>query len=152
MENYQIFDFGLLHLEWSNAVFVLYVFLVVMVGLSLWLFYPVLRTLEIRQQITKKQEDNQKIAEKACLELELECQEKLNKAEQETQYLLEATRRKQQEQAKHSFKTAQAELTEQLEQQKQEAEQWFKTEQELLPALAEGLAEQLYHKIYDSKI
>lgn len=151
MEKYQIFDFGLLHLEWSNAVFVLYVFLVVMIGLNFWLFRPILQTLEIRRQITKKQKTNQQIAEKACQDLELEYDTKLNKAEQAIQRLLETKKLEQQEQTKQALKSAQEELASMFEQQKQTMEQWFAEEQKRVPVLAKDLADQLYQKLYDSK-
>jgi len=45
----QIFDFGMLHLEWPTALFVLIVFFVTMFFLNYLLFKPILRTLEARQ-------------------------------------------------------------------------------------------------------
>ncbi len=45
----EIFNFGMLHLEWPTALFILVVFVVTMILLNSLLFKPILRTLEARQ-------------------------------------------------------------------------------------------------------
>jgi len=50
----EVFNFGLLHLEWTTAAFVLVVFLITMILLNAWLFKPILRTLEGRQEKINK--------------------------------------------------------------------------------------------------
>lgn len=45
----EIFNFGMLHLEWPTALFILVVFLLTMILLNFLLFKPILRTLEARQ-------------------------------------------------------------------------------------------------------
>ncbi len=49
MEKYTIFNFGLLHLEWTNALFVLVVFSLLVISLHFLLFKPVLRTIINRE-------------------------------------------------------------------------------------------------------
>lgn len=50
MEKYTIFNFGLLHLEWTNALFVLIVFSICAFFMNALLFKPVIRTLNNRIQ------------------------------------------------------------------------------------------------------
>lgn len=50
MEKYTIFDFGLLHLEWSNALFVLVVFSICAFLMNRLLFQPVIQTLNNRKK------------------------------------------------------------------------------------------------------
>ncbi len=45
----EVFNFGLLHLEWTTALFVFFVFIITMILLNSLLFKPILRTLEARQ-------------------------------------------------------------------------------------------------------
>jgi len=45
----ELFNFGMLHLEWPTALFILIVFAITMILLNGLLFKPVLRTLEARQ-------------------------------------------------------------------------------------------------------
>ena len=45
----EIFDFGMLHLEWPTALFIFVIFLLTMIVMNTFLFKPILRTLEARQ-------------------------------------------------------------------------------------------------------
>lgn len=45
----EVFNFGLLHLEWPTALFVFVVFVLTVIVLNTFLFKPILRTLEARQ-------------------------------------------------------------------------------------------------------
>lgn len=45
----EVFNFGMLHLEWPTALFILVVFVVTMILLNSLLFKPIVRTLEARQ-------------------------------------------------------------------------------------------------------
>lgn len=45
----EVFNFGMLHLEWPTALFILIVFIVTTILLNTLLFKPILRTLEARQ-------------------------------------------------------------------------------------------------------
>ena len=46
---FSVFNFGLLHMEWPTALFVLVVFVMVMITLNSLLFKPILKTLEARE-------------------------------------------------------------------------------------------------------
>ena len=52
-----IFDYGILHLEWPTALFILAVFSLTMLFLNSLLFKPVLRTLEGRAAILNQGND-----------------------------------------------------------------------------------------------
>jgi F-type H+-transporting ATPase subunit b len=56
----EVFNFGLLHLEWTTALFVFIVFIITMIALNTLLFKPILRTLEGRQAGIDKNNDNVK--------------------------------------------------------------------------------------------
>jgi len=45
----EIFNFGMLHLEWPTALFILVVFVVTMILLNALLFKPIISTLETRE-------------------------------------------------------------------------------------------------------
>lgn len=58
----EVFNFGMLHLEWPTALFILIVFVVTMVLLNSLLFKPILRTLEARQsRIDKNTNDTNSV-------------------------------------------------------------------------------------------
>ncbi len=75
MEKYTIFNFGLLHLEWTNALFVLAVFSVLVVLLHFLLFKPVLRTVLNREK-------NQGSSEKDILQLQTEKEQTIQKIQE----------------------------------------------------------------------
>ena len=45
----EVFNFGLLHLEWTSALFVFVVFVITMFLMNILLFKPILRTLDARK-------------------------------------------------------------------------------------------------------
>ena len=53
---YTIFDFGLLHLEWPNALFVFVVFAITTIGLHFFLFNPILHTIKNRKNMQQNQQ------------------------------------------------------------------------------------------------
>lgn len=63
----EIFDFGMLHLEWPTALFILVVFVLTMILLNTLLFKPILRTLEARES---KLNDQQKQTENLAVLIE----------------------------------------------------------------------------------
>lgn len=63
----EIFNYGILHLEWPTALFIVIVFFTTMIILHNLLFRPVLRTLEARETETGKNDEQ---SEKTSTELE----------------------------------------------------------------------------------
>jgi len=59
----EIFNYGILHLEWPTALFIVIVFFLTMIILHNLLFRPILRTLEAREsEIDKNNEQTEKSA------------------------------------------------------------------------------------------
>ena len=73
----QVFDFGLLHLEWTTALFILVVFVITMFLLNTLLFKPIIRTLEARQAGIDKNNDKVKGGNETVESSEKNYQEKL---------------------------------------------------------------------------
>lgn len=73
----QLFDFGLLHLEWTTALFILVVFVITMFLLNTLLFKPIIRTLEARQAGIDKNNDKVKGVNETVESSEKSYQEKL---------------------------------------------------------------------------
>ena len=73
----QVFDFGLLHLEWTTALFILVVFVITMFLLNTLLFKPIIRTLEARQAGIDKNNDKVKGVNETVESSEKNYQEKL---------------------------------------------------------------------------
>ena len=48
MDNYQIFDFGILSLQWPTLLFGVVVFAITLFFLNLWLFRPILRNFHAK--------------------------------------------------------------------------------------------------------
>ena len=46
----QVFDFGVLHMEWPTALFIFVVFVITMFFLNTWLFQPIIQSLEARDK------------------------------------------------------------------------------------------------------
>lgn len=60
----EIFNFGMLHLEWPTALFIFVVFILTMIVLNTFLFKPIIRTLESRQsELDKNKSESQGLTE-----------------------------------------------------------------------------------------
>ena len=85
MEKYTIFNFGLLHLEWTNALFVLTVFSVLVFLLHFLLFKPVLRTVLNRKKSRQLRKRNfarkKSSSEKEILQLQAEKEQTIQKTQ-----------------------------------------------------------------------
>ncbi|MBT3227326.1 MAG: ATP synthase F0 subunit B [Deltaproteobacteria bacterium] len=73
----EIFDFGMLHLEWTTALFILVVFVVTIIFLNSLLFKPVLRTLELRQSGIDKSTQETEALTSSCAKAESNYESKL---------------------------------------------------------------------------
>lgn len=86
----EVFNFGMLHLEWPTALFILIVFLVTMTVLNILLFKPIIRSLEARKAIQDKNEQeaqslssSMEKSEAAYKEKLTEIREKINQTRQQ---------------------------------------------------------------------
>ncbi len=55
----EVFNYGLLHLEWTTALFIFIVFIITMFCLNTLLFKPIIRTLDARK--AKVDKDNEEV-------------------------------------------------------------------------------------------
>lgn len=81
----QVFDFGLLHLEWTTALFIFVVFVITMFLLNTLLFKPILRTLEARQAGIDKNNDRVKGVSDTVEASEVKYQEQLSEVNKKIQ-------------------------------------------------------------------
>ena len=147
MEKYTIFNFGLLHLEWTNALFVLTVFSVLVFLLHFLLFKPVLRTVLNREK-------NQGSSEKEILQLQAEKEQTIQKTQEvEKQANLEMSlyRASQLKQTKEKLDRILNEKKMQLEKKSQEVrleyQKNFKSIEENMESLSDEMVEELKIKV-----
>ena len=147
MEKYTIFNFGLLHLEWTNALFVLTVFSVLVLLLHFLLFKPVLRTVLNREK-------NQGSSEKEILQLQAEKEQTIQKTQEvEKQANLEMSlyRATQLKQTKEKLDRILNEKKMQLEKKSQEVrleyQKNFKSIEENIESLSDEMVEELKIKV-----
>ena len=147
MEKYTIFNFGLLHLEWTNALFVLTVFSVLVLLLHFLLFKPVLRTVLNREK-------NQGSSEKEILQLQAEKEQTIQKTQEvEKQANLEMSlyRASQLKQTKEKLDRILNEKKMQLEKKSQEVrleyQKNFKSIEENIESLSDEMVEELKIKV-----
>ena len=147
MEKYTIFNFGLLHLEWTNALFVLTVFSVLVFLLHFLLFKPVLRTVLNREK-------NQGSSEKEILQLQAEKEQTIQKTQEvEKQANLEMSlyRASQLKQTKEKLDRILNEKKMQLEKKSQEVrleyQKNFKSIEENIESLSDEMVEELKIKV-----
>ena len=147
MEKYTIFNFGLLHLEWTNALFVLTVFSVLVFLLHFLLFKPVLRTVLNREK-------NQGSSEKEILQLQAEKEQTIQKTQEvEKQANLEMSlyRATQLKQTKEKLDRILNEKKMQLEKKSQEVrleyQKNFKSIEENIESLSDEMVEELKIKV-----
>lgn len=147
MEKYTIFNFGLLHLEWTNALFVLTVFSVLVLLLHFLLFKPVLRTVLNREK-------NQGSSEKEILQLQVEKEQTIQKTQEvEKQANLEMSlyRATQLKQTKEKLDRILNEKKMQLEKKSQEVrleyQKNFKSIEENIESLSDEMVEELKIKV-----
>jgi len=81
----EVFNFGVLHMEWPTAVFILVVFVITMILLNTLLFKPILNTLDARAKDSEKGAGRLTKIELDLADLEKGYQVKLNKYRDEMQ-------------------------------------------------------------------
>ena len=81
----EVFNFGVLHLEWPTALFIFVVFIITMILLNFLLFRPIIRTIENRENIGDKNQDTILNLNAAINAAKETYHSKLNKTQQEIQ-------------------------------------------------------------------
>ena len=79
----EVFNFGVLHMEWPTALFIFVVFVITMFLLNVLLFKPILQTLEVRAAESGKGIDLLKQIEQDRGKLEEEYQSKMDRSRDE---------------------------------------------------------------------
>ena len=146
----EVFNFGVLHMDWPTALFVLAVFVVTMILLNALLFKPLLTTLEARNQAMSGGNERLMETERELKALETHYQDSLRAGQKEN----EAAHKKALAEALAGAKeiTDQARANTQLVMEKAEAEIAGESQQALKDAkeLAQGLADLIQNKVLAS--
>ena len=79
----EVFNFGVLHMEWPTALFIFVVFVITMFLLNVLLFRPILQTLETRSADSEKGADQLKQIDDDRERLEEEYQSKVDRSRDE---------------------------------------------------------------------
>jgi len=79
----EVFNFGVLHMEWPTAIFIFVVFVITMFLLNVLLFKPILNTLEARSAEGEKGADILRQIDQDREKLEEEYQSKLDRSRDE---------------------------------------------------------------------
>jgi len=124
----EIFDFGMLHLEWPTALFILVIFLLTMFVLNALLFQPILKTLESRQkdldQNKKETEDLARSIEKSDQDYQAKLAEMREEIQSSRQNAIDealANAKQIVEQAKENINQKLADAEKELDQERQSA-------------------------------
>lgn len=143
----ELFNFGVLHMEWPSALFVFVVFMITMFLLNRLLFKPILQTLDLRQAGVDKNEQKAEELLSSLEEAERNYQGKL----EEMQQMIQASRQAALEEAKSEANAIVAAAKESTDKKITEAEESLLKEKEAALAeaknLTKGLAELINTKV-----
>ncbi len=124
----EVFNFGMLHLEWPTALFVLCCFVLTVIVLNTMLFKPIIRTLEARQSDLDKNKGDAKDLAQTVEKSEQDYQDKLSEMkvsiQQSRQEALDAamtSAKSMVEDAKSSVSNKLEESTKEMEQERTNA-------------------------------
>ncbi|PCI28280.1 MAG: hypothetical protein COB67_06790 [SAR324 cluster bacterium] len=135
----ELFNYGILHLEWPSALFTLVVFLITMFFLNQLLFAPILRSLEARDAELDKNEEKVKSLAQKIEESERNYQEKLKIA----QGRIQSSRQQALEEAMGKAKSIMVKAKEAAEKRLGEAEKEISAERDNALKQAAGLTQDL---------
>ena len=146
-DKYTLFDFGLLHIEWTNLLFVLVIFFICAFSMNKLLFQPIIRTLENRKKIQNSGSQKIEQLEKGITN----AQEKISSMRKEFQLKLVKYREKQIKEVKIITDKIIADTRNKLEIEKQNFRQDLIKEVEKLEGnlnmSSNNIAEQIKQKI-----
>ena len=143
MDKYTIFDFGLLHLEWTNALFVLIVFSICAFCMNKLLFQPIIKTIKNRkiQQAkgSKKIEELEQSIQKA--------QEEISSMHKDFQLKMVSNKEKQIKEVKNITDKMILETRQKLEKEKQNFRQKLVSEVENLEKNIDDFSDKILNQI-----
>ncbi len=143
----EIFDFGMLHLEWPTALFILIVFVVTMILLNNLLFKPILKTLELRQSgIDKSTQETESLAS-SCTKTESDYEAKLIDVREKIQLARQSSLDEALEHSKRILGETKNAITAKLEESEKELVIERENALKEAASLTEGLAQLIKSKV-----
>lgn len=143
----EVFNFGVLHMEWPTAVFIFAVFMATMFFLNILLFQPLLRTLDAREQMMTGSDDRMGEIEKELADLQAHYKATLQQSQAENEEAhLKALKEAQAEAGQITSKARQS-AAEHLESTEKEVESQMRAALDEAKELAKGLADMIQNKV-----
>ncbi|MDT8445900.1 MAG: ATP synthase F0 subunit B [bacterium] len=146
----EVFNFGVLHMEWPTATFIFVVFVITLFLLNSLLFQPLLRTLEAREQVLTGSDDRLGEIEKELGELQDHYLASLHKSQLENEEAHQAALKEASAQASNLISAARTDSTARLTQAEAEVAQEMDGAYKEAKDLAKGLAEMIQNKVLAS--
>ena len=143
----EVFNYGILHLEWTTALFIVVVFFITMIILHNLLFRPILRTLEAREAETGKNDNR---TEKSFKELELlqsDYESKLVVIREQIQQERQSALNEALEKANQIVETARTAITKEIEEAEGALAEERNSAMKEAESLVEGLAQLIKTKV-----
>ncbi len=143
----EVFNFGLLHLEWTTALFVLVVFVITVFFLNMLLFKPIIRTIEARKMKLNANKDKVNGLNLSVESLEKDYEEKLSDAHEEIRLARQETFKSAKKEANKILEQVKASTSEKLNIAEKEivADQGQAMDQ--VTALSKDLAQSIQAKV-----
>lgn len=146
----EVFNFGVLHMEWPTAVFIFAVFMVTLFFLNLLLFQPLLRTLDAREQMMTGSDDRMGEIEKELADLQAHYLATLHKSQAENDEAHQKALKEAQAEAAQITTTAREGASERMASTEKEVESQMGAAKDEAKELAKGLAELIQNKVLAS--
>ncbi len=143
----EIFNFGMLHLEWPTALFILVVFVLTMVVLNALLFKPILRTLEGRQSVIDKNNRETKEVSSSLEKSEQAYREQLSDVREKIQHARQQALNEALDEAKRIVDKTRESIGKKLEKAESELVEDRKTALKDAAALTEELSRIITSKV-----
>lgn len=142
-----IFNFGLLHLEWSTALFVFCAFIIVTIGLHFLLFAPILKTFQNRELDQNAKYKKSESLKNSISISQQEYQKEIEKVKNEIKDIQKENETLALKKAQEILTSAQTETKKQINDSAQEFKNALDTENKKTSKLAKNLSHQLQLKI-----
>ncbi len=143
----EIFDFGMLHLEWPTALFVFVMFLLTMIVLNTLLFKPILKTLEARQSALDQDRDKARNLEQTIENSEQDYHSKLAAMRESIQNSRHAAMEEALDNSRQKVTQAKTSVTQKLEMATKELEAEKKSALEQAASLTGELSQLIKSKV-----
>jgi F-type H+-transporting ATPase subunit b len=143
----EIFNFGMLHLEWPSALFVLVVFIITMFLLNNLLFKPILRTLDARKAKFDANNDKAKSLDSTIESSEKDYKEKRSDVNEKIRLARQKALVSAKEEASKILEQVKASTSEKLDAAEKEIAQDQKKAMDQVTELSKDLAQLINAKV-----